>query len=90
MSVYAVGHTVCLSVDTASKHRLDSELDAVNLLNLLYRVASEYLSARLRLTNEKLIRAEKDIAHLKAATVKQGGQRPRSWKEGPHSQGKSA
>lgn len=76
VSVYAVGHTVCLSVDTASKHRLDSELHAVNLLNLLYRVASEYLSARLRLTNEKLIRAEKDIAHLKAATVKQGGQRP--------------
>lgn len=67
-SVYAVGATVCLSVNTASKHRLDSESDAVNLLNLLYRAASEYISFRLRLTNERLIRAEKEIDRLKAGT----------------------
>ncbi|MEE8399563.1 MAG: cyclic nucleotide-binding domain-containing protein [Desulfobacterales bacterium] len=65
-SVYAMGDTVCLAVDTESKHRLNSEREAVNLLNLLYRAASEFLSARLRLTNEKLVAAEKEIARLKA------------------------
>ena len=69
-SVHAVDNAVCLSVDTASKHRLDSELDAINLLNLLYRVASEYIAVRLRLTNEKLIEAEKEITRLKAIPAK--------------------
>lgn len=64
-SVHAVGNTVCLSVDTASKQRLDTDLDAANLLNLLYRVASEFVSLRLRLTNEKLIAAQKEITRLK-------------------------
>lgn len=65
-SVHAVGDTVCLSVNTAAGHRLDTDLDAANLLNLLYRVASEYVSLRLRLTNEKLLEAQKEIVRLKA------------------------
>ncbi len=64
-SVYAVGDTSCLSVDTASKQRLASDLDAANLLNLLYKVASEYVSLRLRLTNENLTAAQKVIKRLK-------------------------
>jgi len=64
-SVNAVGDTVCLSVDTASRQRLDSDLDAANLLNQLYRVASEFISLRLRLTTEKLVQAEKEMARLR-------------------------
>ena len=69
-SVHALGDTVCLSVDTASKQRLDTDLDAAHLLNLLYRVAAEYLSLRLRLNNEKLIAAQKEITRLKDAIAR--------------------
>lgn len=75
-SVYASGKTICLSVDTASKERLDSDLDAANLLNMLYRVASEYVSLRLRLTNEKLIQAEKEIARLRNESPNPAKQEP--------------
>ncbi len=66
-SVYAVGQTICLAVDTSAKDRLSSE-DSVDerldFLLLLYRIFAEYMSIRLRLTNDELIKAKKRIAAL--------------------------
>ena len=66
-SVYAVGKTICLAVDTSAKNRIsdqdtmDSKLD---FLLLLYRIFAEYMSIRLRVTNEELITAKKKINRL--------------------------
>ena len=63
-SVYAVGKTVCLAVDTSAHHRISDEGDKdekLDFLLLLYRIFAEYMTARLRLTNEELIRAKKSI-----------------------------
>ncbi len=66
-SVYAVGQTICLAVDTSAKDRLSSE-DSVDerldFLLLLYRIFAEYMSIRLRLTNDELIIAKKRVAAL--------------------------
>jgi CRP/FNR family cyclic AMP-dependent transcriptional regulator len=64
-SIHAEGKTTCLAVDTSAKHRLASDDEAENLLTLLYKVMMEYISVRLRLSNEKLIEAQKEIARLK-------------------------
>jgi CRP-like cAMP-binding protein len=64
-SVYAVGKTVCLAVDTAAHHRIAGEGDKderLDFLLLLYRIFAEYMTARLRLTNEELIKAKKAIS----------------------------
>ncbi len=66
-SVYAVGKTICLAVDTSAKHRgtegatQDEKLD---FLLLLYRIFAEYMSIRLRATNEELIAAKKKVKRL--------------------------
>ena len=62
-SVYAVGKTVCLAVDTSAGNRLTTsdEKDArLDFLLLLYRIFAEYITARLRLTNEELVKAKRD------------------------------
>ena len=64
-SVYAVGKTACLAVDTTIKNKLSSEDETMDSLLLLYRVLAEYMSIRLRLTNEELIEAKKEIAKLR-------------------------
>jgi CRP/FNR family cyclic AMP-dependent transcriptional regulator len=63
-SVYAVGKTVCLAVDTSAKKRMSrsDEDDQLDFLLLLYRIFAEYMTARLRLTNEELIKAKKALA----------------------------
>lgn len=67
-SVYADGDTICLCVDTSGRGRLatvqerDEKLD---FLLLLYRIFAEYISIRLRATNEELIRAKQTIADLR-------------------------
>jgi len=64
-SVYAVGETVCLAVDTAAQNRIAGEGDKderLDFLLLLYRIFAEYMTARLRLTNEELIKAKKAIS----------------------------
>jgi CRP-like cAMP-binding protein len=64
-SVYADGPTICLCVDTSARGRLatvnerDEKLD---FLLLLYRIFAEYISIRLRSTNEELIQAKQTIA----------------------------
>jgi len=62
-SVHAVGKTICLGVDTSAKGRMtnikgverDERLD---FLLLLYRIFAEYMSLRLRVTNDELINAK--------------------------------
>jgi len=68
-SVYADGETLCLGVDTSAKGRLNTasveERDArLDFLLLLYRIFSEYMSIRLRATNDELIRAKLESSAL--------------------------
>ena len=66
-SVHAVGKTVCLAVDTSAKKRLSSSDDQderVDFLLLLYRIFAEYMTARLRLTNDELIKAKKALSNF--------------------------
>ncbi len=63
-SVCASGKTVCLAVDTSAKERLSSEGtrdEKLDFLLLLYRIFAEYMSIRLRLSNEELVKAMKII-----------------------------
>jgi len=63
-SVYAVDKTVCLAVDTTAKERLESKEDIDKFLLLLYRVFAEFITLRLRLTNDELVRTKKEILRL--------------------------
>ena len=63
-SIYAVGKTICLAVDTTAKERLSSQEEINEFLLLLYRVFAEYASVRLRLANEELVRTKKEILKL--------------------------
>jgi len=64
-SVYSVGKTVCLAVNPSATERVSSASEAANLLLLLYRVFVEFLSIRLRLSNEELIKTKKQLRELK-------------------------
>ncbi len=66
-TVRAVGKTICLAVDTSAGNRLsnsDEKDERLDFLLLLYRIFAEYISYRLRLTNEELIRAKKEVRRL--------------------------
>ena len=66
-SVVAVGKTVCLTVDKSAKNRIsaqDPTDERLDFLLLLYRIFAEYMSIRLRVTNEELITAKKKIKRL--------------------------
>ena len=63
-SVYAVGKTACLAVNISAGDRIPSEDENTNLLILLYRVFAEYVSMRLRLSNEELVKAKKQLKEL--------------------------
>ena len=63
-SVFAVGKTVCLAVNTAATERIPSDDETARFLLMLYKVFAEYVSVRLRLTNEALIDARKRIDEL--------------------------
>ena len=66
-SVYAVGKTICLAVDTSAKNRIasdDPRDEKLDFLLLLYRIFAEYMSIRLRVTNEELITAKKKVKRL--------------------------
>jgi len=67
-SVYAEGKTICLAVDTSAKNRLsadDGRDEKLDFLLLLYRIFAEYMSIRLRLTNEELVKSIKETERLK-------------------------
>jgi CRP-like cAMP-binding protein len=66
-SVYAVGDTICLCVDTSAKGRLsdaDDRDERLDFVLLLYRIFAEYMSIRLRATNEELSRTKKKLEAL--------------------------
>jgi CRP/FNR family cyclic AMP-dependent transcriptional regulator len=66
-SVYAVGKTICLAVDTSAKNRMSpgsTRDERLDFLLLLYRVFAEYISIRLRATNEELIAVKKKLKEL--------------------------
>jgi hypothetical protein len=63
-SVYAEEETICLAVNTAATDRLPSDDETANFLLLLYKVFAEYLSIRLRLTNEELVETKKQLEVL--------------------------
>jgi CRP-like cAMP-binding protein len=70
-SVHAVGKTICLAVDTSARDRISTpgdKEDQLDFLLLLYRIFAEYMTARLRLTNEELIKAKKALAKLQDAS----------------------
>ena len=63
-SARAEGKTICLAVDTSARDRIsssDDKDDRLDFLLLLYRIFAEYMTARLRLTNEELIKAKKAL-----------------------------
>ncbi|TWI75659.1 Cyclic nucleotide-binding domain-containing protein [Desulfobotulus alkaliphilus] len=66
--VVAAGTAVCLAVDTSAKNHMAGEegSDAqMDFLLLLYKIFAEYLSARLRLANEELVKAKEETETLK-------------------------
>ena len=66
-SVYAVGKTMCLAIDTSAKRRLSAEStqdERLDFLLLLYRIFAEFMSIRLRVTNEQLVVAKKKVRRL--------------------------
>ena len=61
-SVFSEDKTVCLAVNTAAKEGLnikDQRQTEVEFLLQLYRIFAEYMSVRLRLANEELIKCKK-------------------------------
>ncbi len=72
-SVYASGKTVCLAVDTSARERHSSETNQdenLDFLLLLYKIFAEYMSLRLRLTNDQLIEANAKVRNLMQTTHK--------------------
>ena len=65
-SVIAQGKTVCLAVNPSARDRLPTDDEATNLLLLLYRVFAEYVSVRLRVTNDQLIAARQEADAVRA------------------------
>ena len=66
-SVYAIGKTMCLAVDTSAKRRMSAgstQDEKLDFLLLLYRIFAEFMSIRLRATNEELIAAKKKVRRL--------------------------
>jgi CRP-like cAMP-binding protein len=57
-SVFAEGNAVCLAVKTDAKDRLASEEEKTNFLLTLYRVFTEFVTLRLRLLNDELVRVK--------------------------------
>ncbi len=58
---------VCLAVNTSATDRMESRDgrdEQLDFLLLLYRIFAEFLSIRLRLTSEELIKAQKIIKDL--------------------------
>jgi CRP-like cAMP-binding protein len=60
-SVFAEGKTTCLAVDISATDRLIASDEKANFLLMLYRMFVEFISVRLRCTNEELIKYKKEI-----------------------------
>ena len=55
-SIIAVAKTVCLAFDPYAEDSLASKDEKTRFLLLLYKIFAEFLSTRLRLTNDELMR----------------------------------
>ena len=66
-SVYAADKSICLAVDTAASGNRDFKDERLDFLFFMYRIFAEFASYRLRLTNEELIKARKEIESLRPA-----------------------
>ncbi len=67
-TVIALTEVVCLAVNTSATDRMegqDGRDEQLDFLLLLYRIFAEFLSIRLRLTSEELIKAQKIIETIK-------------------------
>lgn len=64
-SVYAVDKTVCLATDASYIDRL-SDNDRISFCYILYRIFSEILADRLRLTTEELIKEKEENKKLRS------------------------
>lgn len=67
-SVYAETPATCLAINTSGKKGFgvsDSGDRDVEFMLLLYRIFSEFVSTRLRIANEELVKAKKEIEELK-------------------------
>jgi CRP/FNR family transcriptional regulator, cyclic AMP receptor protein len=63
-SVYAVEETVCLATDASFIDRLSGS-DKAAFSYMLYRIFSQILAGRLRVTSDELIKAKEEIEALK-------------------------
>ena len=64
----AQSRVVCLAVNTSATDRMegkDGRDEQLDFLLLLYRIFAEFLSIRLRLTSDELIKAQKILKTLK-------------------------
>ena len=69
-TVTAIDKVVALAVDTSAKSRMatsDGKDERLDFLLLLYRIFAEYMTLRLRLTNEELVKSKKEAKALKEA-----------------------
>ena len=67
-SVYAESPTTCLAINTSGKKGFDISGSGdrdVEFLLLLYRIFAEFVSVRLRITNEELVKAKNQVEELK-------------------------
>lgn len=67
-SVISTGESMCLAVNTGAGDRImteDNREERLDFLLLLYKIFAEYLSARLRLTNDELIKAKEELNQYK-------------------------
>ncbi|MCP4345698.1 MAG: cyclic nucleotide-binding domain-containing protein [Desulfobacterales bacterium] len=62
-SVFAVNETVCLAIDARHIDELTGN-DRLAFGYVLYRILSEILASRLRITSAKLVKAEEEIDAL--------------------------
>jgi len=75
-SVYADGKTVCLGVNTSAHDKLATDENKLDFLLLLYRIFTEYMSIRLRLTNDELVKAKTDSINYKTELEQLKKKRP--------------
>lgn len=62
-TVAAVENTECLAVDASYMDRLKGN-ERIVFMYILYRIFSELLAGRLRVTTDQLVMARKNLAHL--------------------------
>ncbi len=60
-SVFAESNTTCLAFDPYAESSLTSDDERTRFLLLLYKMFSEFISSRLRITNEELSRLKKKM-----------------------------